>query len=225
MTALDRLHQAEAAAREAEAAVNAAGLRADVNPQAWRLALARFADKSRDLLAALAEARGEAVVTVNRHMLAQLGPDRWIPATRPEYPLASTDVALFAAPPSGHTVGFDRLPVNETEAQAMGLSYAAPPAALAVPAEKPVPEPHTVDEDCNCEQVGEARGWNECRAAMLAQQPAAAVPEGFAALVDAADNAYDSAEGVAYVEFYRREPVEKLLAACRAMLAAERKGE
>ena len=58
------------------------------------------------------------------------------------------------------------------------------------------------------------------RALKQAQQPAAAAPEGFAALVDAADNAYDSAEGVAYVEFYRREPVEKLLAACRAMLAA-----
>ena len=42
----------------------------------------------------------EPVATVNRHMLAKLGPDRWIPACAPEAELAPTDVALYLAPPA-----------------------------------------------------------------------------------------------------------------------------
>lgn len=169
MTPIEQLHRAEAAARIAEKIYWTAQTEENAVYVVATLC---------NLLAALDAARGEAVVTVNRYMLAQLGPDRWIPATRPECPLASTDVALFAAPVPEPSMDFERLPVNETEAEAMGLSYAAPPAALAVPG---------IDAEALRKELKEAGVFSpmnaccfrdQCRA--LAQQPAAAVPEGYA---------------------------------------------
>lgn len=42
-----------------------------------------------------------------------------------------------------------------------------------IPEAKAVPREHTEHEDCNCEEVGRAKGWNACRDAILAAAPRA----------------------------------------------------
>ena len=93
------LDNAIAAAREAEAAVDAAALKCDVNPQAWRLALAKFAERSRDLLTALDAARGQAVAWADDDEIKRSR--QWggsFNAWLSKYP--GNDTPLYAAPPA-----------------------------------------------------------------------------------------------------------------------------
>lgn len=57
------------------------------------------------------------------------------------------------------------------DVRAVYLAPQAPPAAVPagyVPDAVEEVEEHHHEDDCNCQQVGYSRGWNACRAAMLA---------------------------------------------------------
>jgi hypothetical protein len=95
--------------------------------------------------------------------------------------------ALAERAPAGEPVAVYLVPTGETRnghelyerhdslpplCDAERLYAAAPPSQpVALPDEMPVPDPHAADDDCNCEQVGHARGWNACRRAMIAAAP------------------------------------------------------